>query len=152
MRTMGRAFLATGAGLGVMFVVYWVTSYEAAGTVLLAGGSVLALVAGAYMTWAAPRAATERAVAQQREPGPRLPVEVGGHLGHRSVWPLVMALGAALVGLGVLVGWWVAVVGGEVLAVCLVGVVAGYRHRTSRHPQVRSAAPATSGQGASHDS
>lgn len=135
MRAMGRAFLATGVGLGVMFVVYWFTSYEAAGTVLLGGGAVLGLLAGGYMTWAAPRAATERVVDEQREQGPRLPVEVGGHPGHGSIWPVVVAVAAAGIGLGVLVGWWVTVVGGEVLVVALVGVVAGYRRSANRHPQ-----------------
>ena len=117
MRVQALVFVATGVFLALIGAIYWFTSYEPAGTVLLVLG--LAVIPGVFLlrrTASAPVLAEDRADA---DPG-----DGAGPLGTfpaSSVWPVVFAGGAALTGIGLVFGAWAALPGLLTVIVAFVG-------------------------------
>ncbi|HZA00398.1 MAG TPA: cytochrome c oxidase subunit 4 [Acidimicrobiales bacterium] len=126
-----RVFLAVGLGLAVIAGIYWGTSYEEGGTVLLILAMALPLWIAAYL-WLGIRAA--------RAPHPR-PVEAGTaeagaasaevseYLPHASAWPFAIGLGAAGVANGLVLGVWVIVPGALLMVIGIGGFVRQTRRR-----------------------
>lgn len=120
-----RIFAAIGAFMVVTAVLYWFTSYEDAGSVLLALSAVLALWFGTYL-WL-----------QQRRPAEATDTGAGAgdggpealYLPHASIWPLVIGLGAASIANGLVLGTWVIVPGAAALALGVGGFVRQSRRR-----------------------
>lgn len=125
-----RYFLRTAVWVVIAGIVYWLLSYEAAGTALLAF-LLLALVAfiavGVLMAgggWPAadtgrPLAWLNRVVGFHERADARAPMEAGAELVPlSSAWPVVTAVAFVLVGLGFIFGPWLTVPG---VALLLVG-------------------------------
>jgi purine-cytosine permease-like protein len=108
----GRVFLAVGALVTVIAVVYGLTSDEEAGNVLLALSAVLALWSAAYL-WLQLRRQRRMADGEQLEP------EAPEYLPHASVWPFAIGLGATTAVNGLVLGTWVLVPG---LALTVLGI------------------------------
>lgn len=120
-----RVFLAIGGLVTVMALIYWFTSYEDAGSVLLALSAVLAIWCGTYL-WLQLRqqrraAGEEVAALAEAEAEPYLP--------HASVWPFAIGLGAATVLNGLVLGIWVMVPGAALMVLGVGGFVRQTRHR-----------------------
>ncbi|HEY8523563.1 MAG TPA: cytochrome c oxidase subunit 4 [Acidimicrobiales bacterium] len=118
-----RVFLAVGAFVGLLAVIYWFTAYEDAGTALLVVAAVLGLWCGAYL-W----------LQHRPRPGKGAPDAAGGEppvgwLPHASVWPFAIGLGTATVFNGLVLGIWVIVPGAALLALGIGGFVAQTRRR-----------------------
>ena len=119
MRVQALVFVGTGAFLALIGAIYWFSSYEPAGTVLLVLGLGLGVIPGAYLLWrtvSAPALAEDRADA---DPG-----DGAGPLGTfpaSSVWPVVLAGGVALTGVGLVFGVWAALPGLIFVVVAFVG-------------------------------
>lgn len=113
-----RVFLAVGAFVALLAVVYWFTSYEDAGTAMLALAAVLALWCGTYL-WLQQR---PRAHQPAGDSGP-------AYLPHASVWPFAIGLGAATILNGLVLGIWVIVPGAALLALGVGGFVRQTRRR-----------------------
>jgi hypothetical protein len=117
------------AGLGAL---YWFTSYEHAGTTLLViGGIAYAMMCGYLLIQAVRlhRSGTSRP--EDREQGQ--PAEGAGEVGYfpaATVWPAAIGLGAVLVGLGLVFGFWFIVIG----AIVLAGAVIGYAVEAQARP------------------
>lgn len=124
-------------GIGVFFftpiaVIYGLlSSWEPVGTVglfLLVGLS--ALVAG-YL-WI-----TSRRMDERPEDNPQALIEEGageqGEFSPHSWWPLPLALAAAVVFTGLVIGWWMVYVGMVMGAVSLVGWVYEYYRGAHAH-------------------
>jgi hypothetical protein len=120
-----RIFLAIGTFVLFMAVLYWFTSYEDAGTVLLALASVLALWFGSYLWLQQRRAARARA----RDDDGGADGEGTPYLPHASAWPFAIGLGAATVANGLVLGIWVVVPGAALFALGIGGFVHQTRHR-----------------------
>jgi Cytochrome c oxidase subunit IV len=120
-----RIFLAIGAFMVFLAVLYWFTSYEDAGTVLLALAAVLALWFGTFLWLQQRRAAAARADGEDDA------ALAGGaeYLPHASAWPFAIGLGAATVANGLVLGIWVIVPGAALLALGIGGFVHQTRHR-----------------------
>lgn len=121
-----RMFAGIGGFVVLMAALYWFTSYEDAGSVLLLLAAALSLWFGTYL-WL-----------QQRRPGD--PVTEAGdstgasatealYLPHASVWPLVIGVGAASIANGLVLGIWVIVPGVAALALGIGGFVRQSRRR-----------------------
>jgi hypothetical protein len=117
-----RVFGFVGGFIGVITAIYWFTSYEEAGSAMLAVAAVLGLWISTYL-WRNLRR-----------------FEAGGHgepsgedatmyLPEASPWPFGIGLGVALVLNGLLIGSWFLVPGVMVLAVSLAGFARQSRHR-----------------------
>ena len=114
-----RIFAGIGVFMLVTATIYWFTSYEDAGSVLLVLSGGLALWCGTYL-WL-----------QQHRPAPA-PTDAGPetlYLPHASVWPLVIAVGAASIANGLVLGIWVIVPGAAALALGIGGFVRQSRRR-----------------------
>ena len=119
-----RLFGGIGVVVTGIAALYWFTSYEDAGSVLLILAAVLSLWFGTYL-WL-----------QQRRPdgavdasGAAGEVSDALYLPHASVWPLVIALGAASIANGLVLGTWVIVPGVAALALGIGGFVRQSRRR-----------------------
>jgi len=115
-----RLFLAIGAFMAFLAVLYWFTAYEDAGTALLALSGVLALWFGVYL-WLQQRRADAATEAHEGR-GPL-------YLPHASAWPFAIGLGAATLANGLVLGIWVVVPGAALLALGIGGFIHQSRHR-----------------------
>jgi hypothetical protein len=122
-----RVFLAVGLFVLVIGGIYWATAYEEGGTVMLILAAVLSLWIGAYL-WLQTRARGT----PPPEPGttgtPEAP-EATHYLPHASVWPFAMGLGAAMLANGLVLGVWLIVPGGALMALGIGGFVRQTRRR-----------------------
>jgi Cytochrome c oxidase subunit IV len=130
-----RVFLVIGAGVGSLGVLYWATAYEEAGTVMLIVATILALWVAVYL-WLRERHddagdGTPLAAAGTADPagGPASAHAAEQYLPHASVWPFAIGLGAAALGVGLVLGLWVAVPGLGVMALGLGGFIRQTRRR-----------------------
>lgn len=117
-----RVFAFIGTVLAVIATVYWFTSYEQAGTAMLAVAAVMGLWIGVYLF----RNLRRFEAGTAGEPA-------GDHaamyLPEASPWPFGIGLGVTLVLNGLLIGAWFLVPGVMVLAVSLAGFARQSRHR-----------------------
>jgi hypothetical protein len=128
-----RVFLVIGAGVGSLGLIYWATAYEEAGTVMLIVATVLALWVAVYL-WLRERHAGDLGDAGT-VPGVGVGAGAAGehgvepYLPHASVWPFAIGLGAAALGVGLVLGLWVIVPGVGVMALGLGGFIRQTRRR-----------------------
>jgi hypothetical protein len=133
-----RVFLVIGAGIGSIGVIYWATAYEEAGTVMLILAAVLALWVAIYL-WLRERhgepgepgepGESGESVASRDAGGAAGPHAAEAYLPHASVWPFAIGLGAAGLGVGLVLGLWVIVPGVGVMALGLGGFIRQTRRR-----------------------
>jgi len=106
---------------GVVAAVYWGTSYEQSGTAMLVGSCLLGLLPGGYYLW------WSRRMDPRAEDDPEATLEQGagvvGAFPSSSIWPVVLGLGAAMVGLALVFGVWTAVFGASLVVSAVIGVV-----------------------------
>jgi hypothetical protein len=108
-----RIFLSIGTGIGVMSAIYWFTSYEEAGSIMLLLASVLVLACGTYFRH------EDRRRSPASEPGAAEPEH---YLPHASPWPFGVGASVFLVANGLILGPAFMVPG----AVLLVGSITGF--------------------------
>jgi hypothetical protein len=120
----GRVFLGVGALIAVIAAVYWFTSYEDAGGVLLALSAVLALWSAAYL-WLQLRRQRQVPGGETAPPDDEAPT----YLPHASVWPFAIGLGATTAVNGLVLGTWVLVPGAALLALGVGGFILQTRRR-----------------------
>lgn len=118
-----EAFLYLGITTFFVIVgtIYWFTSYEDAGSVMLATASLLGLLAGGFLLIHA-RRMEPRA---EDQPDATLADGAGdvGSFPTPSRWPFVMAFAATVFGTGLVFGIWLLLGGGVLFAVALTGLV-----------------------------
>ncbi len=120
------AFLAVVAG------IYWFTSYEDAGTTMLALAAVMYGMLGAFFYVQARRLYRRRLRRPEDSPDatfPDRPVEIG-YFPAASVWPAALGLGTVVIALGLVFGYWCLVIGG----ILLVGAIIGYAVEAQARP------------------
>lgn len=138
MKAEWRVFGFVGAFLVVATTAYWFLSRDPTGTTALSLATGLASLIGSYL-WA-----TSRRLAGPR-PEDRSDGEIedgAGELGFfspHSWWPLVAAAAAALTCLGVIFGWWLAIIGVAFLLYGVLGYMFEYyKSGPSHHDRVVS--------------
>lgn len=121
MRTEAAVYLFVFVFVGVVGAVYWFTSYEDSGTVMLLAMALLGLFAGGYL-WRASRRMTRRP--QDREDA-TVPEGVGpvAFVPVESFWPAAVAASAAVLASGLVFGTWLLLVGGGCFVVAVTGFV-----------------------------
>jgi Cytochrome c oxidase subunit IV len=127
-----RIFGFIGAFLVAVGILYWVTSDEHAGTVMLLGAAILGLWIAAYL-WLQFRADEDdsvRALPTARAEGDREASPHGGmYLPHASAWPFAIGLGGATIANGLVLGLWVTVPGVALLVLGIMGFARQSRRR-----------------------
>jgi uncharacterized iron-regulated membrane protein len=105
----------------VVAVLYWLTSGEQSGTTMLAGVGLLGLLPGGYYLWWSrrmdPRAEDDPMATQAQGAG------VIGAFPSSSIWPFVFGLGAAMVALALVFGFWTALFGLSLVLSSVIGII-----------------------------
>ncbi|SRR5579875_186600 len=111
--------LGVAAFFGLIGIIYWVTSYEQAGTMMLIGSCFLGLLPGAYyLFW-------HRRMGNRLEDRPDATIEEGAGrvdaFPSSSIWPFVLGLGAFATVLAFAFGVWFIFPAAALIISALVG-------------------------------
>jgi hypothetical protein len=128
MRDEVRVFFGVTAFFVVIGIVYWFTSYETAGSVMLAASALMGLVAGGSI-WGLSRKTAPRvedrsdaSIADGAGPVGIFPLQ--------SIWPFAVGLSAAVFASGFAFGVWLVMVGGAAFVLSIFGYIAEARRDT----------------------
>ena len=124
MKVEGWLFAAGFFFFSIAAVIYGLLAEEPVGTVALAFTAGLAFLIGYYLLF------TARRIDPRPEDSMTAEIADGaGELGFyspHSWWPLACGIGAALTFLGVVVGWWLFVIGAIGGGLAVIGLVFEY--------------------------
>jgi hypothetical protein len=125
MRIEAMFLLFLGAFFGVVGIIYWFTSYEDGGTMMLAGTAALGFLPGSYyLFW-------HRRMGKRLEDRSDAAIEEGAGVVDSfpgsSIWPFVMGMGAFLTVLALVFGVWLIFLGIPLILTALTGVTAESR-------------------------
>jgi uncharacterized membrane protein len=118
---ISAVFLAgTGIFFAVIGVVYWFTSYEDAGFLMLMGSALLGLLPGSYYLW------------WSYKMKPRLDDDPEGSIAEgagavdsfpgSSIWPFILGMGAMFAVLTFVFGLWMAPLAAALIVSAAIGV------------------------------
>ncbi len=122
-----EAFVLLGVAtfFGIVGAVYWFTSYEDGGTMMLVGTCLLGLLPGSYYYW------WHRRMGDRPEDRPDATIEDGaGEIAtfpSSSIWPFVLGMGAFMLVLAFAFGIWFFFPALGLILTALVGVTAESR-------------------------
>ena len=119
MRTQGLVLVGTAVFMAVIAAIYWFTSYEPTGSILLAVTIGLGVIPGAFLLRASRRSGD---LPEDRDDAD--PDDAAGDIGWfaaSSVWPVVLAGGAAMFGIGLVFGVWAGIPGALLIVSAFVG-------------------------------
>lgn len=124
MKIEGWLFFSGTFFFGIASVIYWVLSGEMVGTVALAFTAGLSFLVGYYLLF------TARRIDPRPEDSLTAEIEEGaGELGFyspHSWWPLPVAFFAAVAFVGLVIGWWLFLIGAIGAGLAVVGLVFEY--------------------------
>jgi hypothetical protein len=118
-------FIGLSIFYAIMTVIYWQLGGEPVGVTAIALSGGLALIIGFYLWFTARRLGNVL-------PEDNLQGEIAdsaGELGFyspHSWWPLPVALSACTLGLGLIIGWWLVLIGVGSLLISVLGLVLQY--------------------------
>jgi hypothetical protein len=123
-------------GLSVFYffltVVYWYVGGESVGIAGLLLSGCLAGMVGFYVWFTQKRIGVtlpeDNATAEISDGAGEL-----GFYSPHSWWPLPVALGACTMGLGLIIGWWLALIGLGALVISVIGMVTEYEKPLTSH-------------------
>lgn len=119
MTTAARVFAATAAFFALIGGLYAITSTEAAGTSMLLAALVLGGLLGSYLTLVSRRFPVPP---EDRDDGSLADTATEvGWFPAASIWPFVAGAGAVMTATGLVLGWWLSLAGGLLLASGVVG-------------------------------
>jgi hypothetical protein len=125
MKTSWLLFVGLSIFYAIMTVIYWQLGGEPVGITAIALSGGLALIVGFYLWFTSRRLGNVL-------PEDNLQGEIAdsaGELGFyspHSWWPLPVALSACTVGLGLIIGWWLVLIGVGSLLISVLGLVLQY--------------------------
>jgi len=125
MKTSWILFVGLSIFYAIMTVIYWQLGGEPVGVTAIALSGGLALIIGFYLWFTARRLGNVL-------PEDNLQGEIAdsaGELGFyspHSWWPLPVALSACTLGLGLIIGWWLLLIGVGSLLISVLGLVLQY--------------------------
>jgi hypothetical protein len=118
---ISAVFLAgTGIFFAVIGVIYWFTSYEDAGFLMLMGSALLGLLPGSYYLWWSykmkPRLDDDpnASIAEGAGPVDAFPAS--------SIWPFILGMGAMFAALTFVFGLWLAPIAAGLILSAAIGV------------------------------
>jgi hypothetical protein len=133
MKTSWVLFVGLAIFYAILTVIYWQVGGEPVGITAIALSAGLALIVGFYLWFTDRRLGNLLPEDNQQGEISDSAGELGFFSPH-SWWPLPVALSACTVGLGLIIGWWLALIGVGVLIISILGLVLEYeRPSTSAH-------------------
>lgn len=124
MKVEGMLFAGVAAFFAAVDVVYWYTSHDPTGTTALALAVALGFLVGSYMLVTGRRTGMRP---EDRRDG-EIAESAGeyGFFSPHSWWPLFTAASVAVVGLGIVFAWWLAILGLMFVVMTAFGFVLEY--------------------------
>jgi len=125
MKVSGTFLLIIGAFFGVIGLIYWFTSYEDAGFLMLLGSSVLGIMPGAYYLWWSRRMRPlegDIADATMSDGAGVVDAFPGS-----SIWPFLLGMGALFATMTFIFGLWMAPIAAALGLSAIIGGVAESR-------------------------
>ena len=125
MKTSWLLFIGLSVFYAIMTVIYWQLGGEPVGVTAIALSGGLALIIGFYLWFTSRRLGNVL-------PEDNLQGEIAdsaGELGFyspHSWWPLPVALSACTLGLGLIIGWWLVLIGVGSLLISVLALVLQY--------------------------
>ena len=125
MKVNWQLFVGLSVFYVIMTVIYWYVGGEAVGITGMLLAACLAGMVGFYLWF------TQKRIGSVM-PADNLTAEISdgaGELGFyspHSWWPLPVALSACTLGLGLLIGWWLSLIGLGALMISVIGMVTEY--------------------------
>ncbi|MDA8038867.1 MAG: cytochrome c oxidase subunit 4 [Actinomycetota bacterium] len=121
MRVEAYVLLFVGAFFAAVCGIYWYLSNETSGTMMLLGTCLLGALPGGYYYW------WSRRMRPRPEDDPEAaPADGAGVVGAfpgSSIWPFVLGISAASIGLSLVFGLWSAVFGFVLATAAVIGVI-----------------------------
>ena len=130
MKTSWVLFAGIGVFYAIMSTIYWSINGDPAGIACLILSSALASLVAFYIWF------TQKKIGVPL-PEDNLTAEIAdgaGELGFyspHSWWPLPLAASAIVVGLGLIIGWWLTAIGVGALVLSIIGFVTEYEKPTT---------------------
>ena len=130
MKASFRLFLGLMVFYFMMAAIYFFVGGEAVGITAITLSGALAGLVGFYLWYSNRRIAN--VLPEDNEVGEI--ADGAGELGFyspHSWWPLPVAISACLAGLGLIIGWWLTLIGVGALLLSIIGFVTEYEHPVS---------------------
>ncbi len=140
MKIESAFLIGVGIVFGCICLIYWFLSYEDAGTMMLFGTCTLGFLPGTYYYFWHRRfrghkyffiGKTDRVVGTRPEDRNDATMEEGAGVvatfPGSSIWPFTLGMGAFTLLLALVFGVWLALIGGSLILLALVGVTAESR-------------------------
>ena len=124
MKIESMFLLGIAVFFGIVGAVYWFTSYEQAGTMMLVGSCLLGILPGSYYYF------WHRRMKERVEDRDATIAEGQGVISSfpgSSIWPFVLGLGAFVLILGLVFGTWLLFPGAGVMVSAVIGATAESR-------------------------
>ena len=125
MKTSWILFLGLSLFYVIMTVIYWQVGGEPVGITAIALSAGLSLIVGFYLWFTSKRLGNVLPEDNQLGEIADSAGEMGFFSPH-SWWPLPVALSACTVGLGLIIGWWLVLIGVGSLIISIMGFVLEY--------------------------
>ncbi len=120
MKVDGFFLAIVGVFFAIIGTVYWFTSYEQAGSVMLVGSALLGLLPGSYYLWWAYR------MKPRIDDDPDGTIEEGAgtidSFPGSSIWPFILGMGAMFTALTFVFGLWLAPIAAGLIISAAIGV------------------------------
>lgn len=120
MRVEARFLLFIAVFAVVTAIVYWFTSYDDGGGIMLVAVGLLGLLPGSYYYWW-----SRRMTPRPEDDANANPSDGSGVIAafpSSSIWPFVLGLGAAFIAIALVFGVWTAVFGATLVVSAVIGV------------------------------
>ena len=125
MKTSWMLFVGLSIFYAIMTVIYWQLGGEPVGVTAIALSGGLALIIGFYLWFTARRLGNVLPEDNMQGEIADSAGELGFYSPH-SWWPLPVALSACTLGLGLIIGWWLVLIGVGSLLISVLGLVLQY--------------------------
>ena len=125
MKTSWILFLGLALFYVIMAVIYWQVGGEPVGITAIALSAGLSLIVGFYLWFTSKRLGNVLPEDNQLGEIADSAGEMGFFSPH-SWWPLPVALSACTLGLGLIIGWWLVLIGVGSLLISVLGLVLQY--------------------------
>jgi hypothetical protein len=123
LRVEWQMFVGGAVIVGATAALYWIITYEDAGSVLLALMFAALLMMGGWLALQARR--LDRPRPEDRDDAdPADGAEVVGYFPSSSIWPFVGACGVVVLSVGLVFGVWLSLFGGILVGLATVGYAA----------------------------
>lgn len=133
MKVYALFLVGVGAFFSIIGIVYWFTSYESGGLLMLIGSALLGFLPGSYYLWWSYH--TKPLLGDDPDASIADGSGTIDSFPGSSIWPFILGMGAFFTGLTFVFGLWFAPIGGALILSAAVGGTAESRRGETAHAE-----------------